>query len=132
MRTWTAESEASARGVWALLAQPEAWPQWAPHLRGAWGLGAPEVRVGASGAARLLGVVPVPARITAKREGESWTWRVGPVEFVHRVIERERGCTVAIDLRAPGPLEPAVAASYGPVIQLMLNRLARAASETAR
>src|SRR5215208_2454846 len=104
MRTWTAESEASPRAAWALLARPGAWPEWAPHLRGAWGLGSPEVRVGATGAARLLGVVPVPARITAKREGESWTWRVGPVELVHRVIGRERGCTVAIDLRAPGPL----------------------------
>jgi hypothetical protein len=132
MRTWTAESEATPRAAWALLARPESWPAWAPHLRGAWGLGSPEVRQGAVGAARLLGVVPVPARITAKRDGESWTWRVGPVEFVHRVIERERGCAVAIDLRAPAALEPAVAVTYGPVIQVMLNRLARAASGKAR
>ena len=131
MRTWTAESEATPRAAWALLARPESWPTWAPHLRGAWGLGSPEVRKGATGAARLLGVIPIPARITAKRDGASWTWRVGPVELVHRVIERERGCTVAIDLRAPAALEPAVAAAYGPVIQVMLNRLARRA-ETAR
>jgi polyketide cyclase/dehydrase/lipid transport protein len=126
MRTWTADSAASSRAAWALLARPEDWAEWAPHIRGAWGLGSPEVREGSFGAARLLGVIPVPARITAKRAGESWTWRVGPVELVHRVSEREGGCTVAIDLRA-GVLEPAVAATYGPVIQLMLNRLARAA-----
>jgi hypothetical protein len=126
MRTWTADSTASPNAAWALFARPEEWPVWAPHIRGAWGLGSPEVREGSFGAARLLGVVPVPARISAKREGESWTWRVGPVELVHRVSERPGGCTVAIDLRA-GVLEPALAASYGPVIQTMLNRLARAA-----
>ena len=37
----------------------------------------PEVRNGAVGAARLLSVIPVPAKITAKSE-RSWTWRVGP------------------------------------------------------
>src|SRR4051794_1497912 len=75
-------------------------------------------RPGAFGAARLLGVIPVPAKITAK-SGRSWTWPVGPATLAHRVIDRERGCTVAIDLRAPGPLEPLLAATYGPIIQLM-------------
>jgi hypothetical protein len=131
MRTWTADCKASPAAAWALLARPDAWPAWAPHVRGAWGLGSPEVREGAFGAARLLGVVPIPARITGKRAGSSWTWRVGPVELVHRVVERDAGCTVAIDLRAPALLEPVVAAGYGPVIQLMLDRLARR-SETAR
>src|SRR4051794_29411046 len=126
MRTWTADSYASPRAAWALLSRPDAWPAWAPHLRGAWGLGEPEVRAGALGAARLLGVIPIPAQITAKDDGRSWTWRVGPVVLVHRVIERPRGCTVAIDMRA-GPLEPALAAAYGPIIQLTLNRLARIA-----
>jgi hypothetical protein len=37
-------------------------------VRGAWGLGSPEVREGAFGFARLLGVIPVPARITAKSD----------------------------------------------------------------
>jgi len=126
MRTWTAESSAAPHVAWALLARPDAWAEWAPHVRGAWGLGSPEVRAGSFGAARLLGVIPVPAKITAKSE-RSWTWRVGPAELVHRVEARERGCTVAIDLRAPGPLEPALAAAYGPIIQRMLNRLARIA-----
>src|SRR3954447_14296251 len=100
MRTWSAGSAASPRAAWALLSRPQAWPAWAPHLRGAWGLGEPEVRAGAFGAARLFGVVPVPAQITGKREGEAWTWRVGPARMVHRVTAREQGCTVAVDLHA--------------------------------
>jgi hypothetical protein len=127
MRTWTADSDAHPQIAWALLARPGAWSSWAPHLRGAWGLGAPEVQAGAVGAARLLGVVPVPARITAESE-RSWTWRVGPAEMVHRVEPRVSGCTVAVDLRAPGPLEGLLAATYGPVIQVMLNNLARRAA----
>ena len=123
MRTFTADSAARPDVVWALLARPDAWAEWAPHVRGAWGLGAPEVRAGASGFVRLLGVIPVPARITAKDE-RSWAWRVGPMTLTHRVEPRERGCRVAIDLQAPGPLEPVLAATYGPVIQLMVNRLA--------
>jgi hypothetical protein len=126
MRTWTADSAASPPIAWALLSRPGAWSAWAPHVRGAWGLGTPEVREGAFGAARLLGVVPVPAKITAK-SAQSWTWRVGLVDMVHRVEPRGEGCTIAIDLSAPGPLEPALAATYGPVIQLMIGRLARLA-----
>jgi hypothetical protein len=122
MRTWTATSDASPETAWALLARPDAWSSWAPHIRGAWGLGSPEVRPGAFGAARLLGVIPVPAKITA-RSARSWTWRVGPAELDHRVSEAPGGCVVSIALRAPGPLEPLLAATYGPVIQLMLNRL---------
>jgi hypothetical protein len=130
MRTFTADSTAPPDAAWTLLARPDAWSVWAPHLRGAWGLGSPEVRVGARGFARLLGVIPVPAKITAKRE-RSWTWRVGPMTLAHRVIPRADGCTVAIDLAAPGPLEPLLAATYGPIIQLMLDRLA-SRSEAAR
>jgi hypothetical protein len=47
--------------------------------------------------------------------------------LAHRVEPRPKGSRVAIDLSAPGPLEPALAATYGPVIQLMLNRLAQRA-----
>jgi hypothetical protein len=87
------------------------------------------VRAGACGAARLLGVVPVPVKVTAKRDGRSWTWRVGGVaEMAHRVEPRAGGgCEVAVDLRAPGHLEPALATAYGPVIGVMVRRLARAA-----
>jgi hypothetical protein len=128
VRTWTADSTARPAAAWALISRPRAWPAWAPHIRGAWNLGDGEVRLGAVGAARLLGIVPVPARITAKEPRRSWTWQVGPVRMTHRVTPRRGGCTVAIELSAPGPLEPAVALTYGPVIALALRRLARVAA----
>jgi hypothetical protein len=110
------------------MARPARWHEWAPHVRGAVGLGSPEVRPGATGVVRLLGVVPVPARIVAKRAGREWSWRVGPVLLVHRVEPRTTGCEVAVDLSAPGPLEPLLATAYGPVIAAMVRRLARVAA----
>jgi len=132
VRTWTAESDGSPRAAWALMARPEAWPAWAPHMRGAIGVGRPEVREGATGLARVLGVVPVPVHVNAKRDGRSWTWWVPPgVEIVHRVVPRPGGCTVAMDLRGPAGVEAVLAATYGPVVQVCLNRLARVAARHA-
>jgi hypothetical protein len=127
MRTYRAKSRAPVAAAWALMARPGRWHEWAPHLRGAWGLGEPEVEVGARGAARLLGAVPVPAVITAKDPGRAWAWRVGPADLAHRVEPRGRGCEVAIDLSAPGPLEAALAATYGPLIGVLVRNLARVA-----
>ena len=132
MSTYTATVDARVEDVWSLLARPGRWAEWAPHLRGAWGLGAPEVRPGARGAVRLLGVVPVPATITAKKPGRSWTWRVGPAELVHRVEPHGEGSLVAIDLHAPMPLEGLLAATYGPLIALLVRNLARVAERPGR
>lgn len=111
--------------TWALIARPARWHEWAPHLRGAWGLDDPvtgEVEPGRRGAVKLLGAVPVPVAITAKDPGRSWTWRVGGVvEMGHRV---EPGCAV-IELRAPTPIEAALGATYGPLIRVLLGRLSR-------
>lgn len=129
MRTFSAATSAPPEVAWELLARPESWSRWSPHVRGAWGLGGPEVRDGAAGAVRLLGLLPVPARITGKR-GRSWTWRVGfgLAEMVHRVEPRPSGgCVVALDLIAPGPLERALALAYGPLIEVSLRRLVQAA-----
>jgi hypothetical protein len=134
VRTFTVTSAAPARVAWRLIARPAEWPAWSPHVAGAWGLGEPEVHAGALGAARLLGVVPVPARITAKRAGRGWDWSVGPglVRMAHRVEPRGRdGCEIAIDLTAPPVLEQVVAASYGPLIRRALERLAREAEARA-
>ena len=115
---------AAPAAAWALMAQPARWPEWAPHIGGAWGLGDPEVVLGRIGAARLFGLLPVPARITGKTAGRDWTWQVGPVTMRHRVGPG----VVAIDLHAPGPLEPAIAAAYGPVIRWSLRRRAQRAA----
>lgn len=132
MRTWSASSSASPEAAWTLLARPGSWSEWAPHVRGGWGLGAPEVRTGAVGAARLLGALPVPAKIVAKRPGRSWTWQVGfgLVEMAHRVEPRgDGGCVISIDLEAPAFLERALSVGYGPVIQATLERLGRKAAQ---
>lgn len=93
-------------------------------MRGAWGLGDFEVEQGASGAARLFGVVPVPATITRKRPGRSWAWQVGPVEMDHRLIPQRRGTVVEVTVDASAPLELALRGAYGPVMRVALRRLA--------
>jgi hypothetical protein len=130
MRTYEATCDVPPRLAWPYLARPALWSAWAPHLRGAWGLGDPEVEAGARGAARLLGVIPVPARVVAKEDERSWTWRVGPATMVHRVEPAADGArsVVAVDLSAPAPIEAALAATYGPVIQALVRNLARVAA----
>jgi hypothetical protein len=119
--------------AWRLMARPEHWPDWSPHVRGAWGLADRDgwVREGASGAARLLGVVPVPAKVVAVVEGRSWTWRVGPVDMEHRVEPDADGpgCTVAVTMQAPAPVEAALRVSYGPAVGLLMRNLARIARQ---
>jgi hypothetical protein len=136
MRTYEAASTAPPEVAWALMARPGRWHEWAPQLRGAWGLGEPEVRAGSLGAARLLGALPLPARVTDKQPGRAWTWRLGlgVVELVHRVEPQGgegEGSVIAVDLLAPGPLEPVAAAVYGPVVSFTLERLAREAERDA-
>jgi hypothetical protein len=126
--TYEAHSSASAARAWELMAQPARWREWAPHIRGAWRLGSPEVQVGRRGLVRILGAPVVPAKITRKRAGRMWAWKVGPVELVHRVAPRSGGSTVAIDIQAPAALEPVLRATYGPVVGLLVNRLAKAAA----
>ncbi len=128
MLSYEAESSAPAEQVWPLLARPSRWHEWAPHVRGASGLGDDEVEPGRKGAAKLMGVVPVPVEVTNKDEGRSWTWKVGPISMVHRVRPRADGTSVVgVDVHAPAPLEPALAATYGPVVDLLVHHLARTA-----
>ena len=124
MRTWTADSAGSPSEAWDLISRPGRWHEWAPHVRGAWGLG-DVVRAGDTGAVRLLGAIPVPVQITAVDAPRSWSWRVGAlVEMDHRVIARPGGLAAELDLRAPAPLEAGLALAYGPLIALSLRRLA--------
>ena len=128
MLRYEAVSTADADAAWALLARPGRWQEWSPHVRGACGLGEPEVRRGAIGAVRLLGVVPVPARIVDVVPRSSWSWQVGPVLMDHRVTPRPGGgCVIGIDLTARAPVEAVLRASYGPVVAALLVRLARVA-----
>ena len=128
MLRYEAESSAPPRVVWPLLAEPARWHEWAPHVRGAIRLGAPEVEAGRVGVVRLAGVVPVPARITAKQAGRSWTRRVGAVTLHHEVRRRRGGSIVALEIEANGAVEAGLRATYGPLCALLIRRLARRAA----
>jgi len=128
MLSYEARSAADPAAAWSLVAEPGRWHEWAPHVRGAWGLGDPEVRRGARGAARLLGVLPVPARVTAVAEGRSWTWNVGLMELDHRVDpDGSGGSIVGTDIRAAPAVEAVLRLTYGPAVAMLMRNLARVA-----
>ena len=132
MGHYEAFSDAGPETIWPLLACPPRWHEWTPHVRGAWGLGWPQVREGAVGAVRLLGVVPVPAQITAVDPGRSWSWRVAGLASVEHLVEpTPGGSRVTMTLDAPGPLGRALDAAYGPVVQALTEHLARVAEDEA-
>jgi hypothetical protein len=125
------ESSADPAAAWALLARPDRWSEWAPHIRGAWGLGSPEVQPGRRGLVRVLGVVPVPVTVIAKRPGRSWTWQVGPARLKHAVepLSSDRGCVISITIEAPRSVEATFALTYGPLVGLLVRNLARVAPD---
>src|SRR3954451_11871798 len=65
VRAVSADLDISPERAWDLYAHPRAWPAWAPHMRGAWGLtnGAGEVKPGARGVV-WLGLAPIPVKRT--------------------------------------------------------------------
>lgn len=86
------------------------------------------MRAGARGAAMLLGVLPVPAKILHKEAGRSWSWLVGPLTIEHRVEPVDQGCEIVFEGGAARNLR-VVATLYAPVMHLMAARLARRAEE---
>jgi hypothetical protein len=117
--------------AWPLLAQPARWPAWAPHIRGAVGLGSPEVQRGRRGVVLVAFVVPVPVRVSAKQDGRSWDWQTGPMTIRHGVEPHESGCRLLIEIEAPRPLESVISVTYGPLIRWVLLRLAALAAEAS-
>ncbi|MBO9533137.1 MAG: SRPBCC family protein [Solirubrobacteraceae bacterium] len=130
-----AMSSADPEVAWALLSEPARWREWAPHLRGASGLGSPAVEGSALGVAWLAGLVPVPVRVELverSAERSHWEWKAGVVHFDHAVRPLPGGrCSVSITLRAPWPLERALAVSYWLLVRVLVDRLARVAEREA-
>lgn len=128
MRSVAADLDITPERAWQLYAQPEEWPSWAPLLRGASGLTGyrGEVRAGARGLVWVLGVAPLPAKITWVDRGHSWSWRVGPIDMDHVVEPRDDGgCRVALVFRGPALLEKLIATVYGAPARLLLRNMGR-------
>ena len=122
-----AAGSAPADAVWNLIARPDQWHRWSPHVRGAEGLGTPEVRAGASGHVVLVGGAKLPAEILSVEPGRSWTWRVGGLVLEHIVTTAPDEVKLEMPVRATRPLWKPVAAAYQPVVNLIARRIVRLA-----
>lgn len=132
MLRYSTPSAADPDVAWALLSQPARWHEWSPHVRGAWGLGQPEVEGSALGAVRLLGVLPVPARINLVEKSwmrRHWVWSIGLISFDHTVRRDPDGCTIAISCHAPWAIERVIAVTYWPLVKRFVDRLATVAEQ---
>jgi hypothetical protein len=128
VRSVAADLDISPERAWNLYSHPAAWPAWAPHLRGASGLTGHggEVRAGARGLVWVLGVVPLPVKVTWVDRGNSWSWKVGPVEMDHVVESRENGgCRVALVFHGSSLVEQLCLALYGGPAHLFLRNMGR-------
>lgn len=109
--------------VWERYAELDAWPSWAPQIRGVDADG-PRLAVGRCGVVRALGGVPVRFVVTAVDErARRWSWvaRVGPVTLSlhHAVDALDGGTRAGLVLEGPRP----VVAAYAPLTRLALARL---------
>ena len=127
MRVHAIETDAPPERVWALIARPERWGRWSPYVRGAMGLGSPEVVEGASGHVVLRGGVRLAARITEVVPNESWSWRVGGLHVRHSV--RPAGTGSRIEHVVEGSSRPwsIAALAYAPIVGLIARNIARVA-----
>jgi hypothetical protein len=113
--------------LWALVARPDLWHRWSPHVRGAEGLGSPEVERGAKGDVLLRGGIRLPAEITEVIPGRSWSWRVGGIIVHHVVTPSGQGSELAMPVEHEGRLWAPAAVAYAPLVGLIARRIARVA-----
>ncbi|MGE5407732.1 MAG: SRPBCC family protein [Syntrophothermus sp.] len=127
-RVHAVDCDAPPDRLWALVARPDRWAEWSPHVKGADGLGAPEVAAGASGHVILRGGLRIPARVTQVSPGESWSWQVGGL-VVHHTVRPLPGGRSRLEQVVEGTARPwsAVALAYGPVVGLIGRNVARVA-----
>ncbi len=123
----SAESSATPEQMWFLVARPDQWSKWSPHVRGAEGLGSPEVREGAKGSVVLRGGIRVPAEITEVVAGQSWSWKVGGIVVHHRVTAIPGGSRLEMPVESSGGAWGPAAALYAPVVGRIARHIARVA-----
>lgn len=127
MTRQTHPCDASPAKLWELVARPDLWSRWSPYVRGAEGLGSPEVKAGARGQVILRGGLRIPAEITRVEPGHSWSWRVGGIVVDHIVEAAGDGSRLAMPVHAgSAPWTPA-AIAYAPVVGLIARRIVRVA-----
>jgi hypothetical protein len=125
------ECSASPEELWALVARPGQWHRWSPYVKGAEGLGSPEVEEGAHGKVLLKGGLRLSARITEVIAGSSWTWRVGGIVVHHIVSPAPGGSRLEMPVEAGSkPWTPA-ALAYAPIVGLIARRIAQVAERAS-
>jgi hypothetical protein len=123
------ECAARPARLWELVARPDLWSRWSPYVRGAEGLGSPEVEQGARGKVVLRGGIRVPAEILEVSPGRSWSWQVGGIVVHHIVTPAPGGSRLVMSVEPNGTLWTPAALAYAPVVNLIARRVAQAAEE---
>jgi uncharacterized protein YndB with AHSA1/START domain len=124
------EAAAPAAEVWSLLAEPARWREWSPYVRGAEGLGEPEVEARAVGKVILLGGVRLDAEILDVVPGRSWTWRVGGMRVRHEVEPTAKGTRFTMAPEGDGPFWGPAALIYRLPTALIERNVARVAKRS--
>ena len=132
--TVRAQGPASPPTVWEAYADPQRWPQWAPHIRRVDAIG--RLRPGLTG--QVFSLVPLVAPpvsftvtdVDARARRWSWNTVLGPlrVSFDHGVDPDETGSRTWLTMHGPLPL----LLIYAPLARLALHRLVRTRSEIPR
>jgi hypothetical protein len=124
------ETAAPPAAVWSLLAEPARWHEWSPYVRGAEGLGAPQVEAGAVGSVVLLGGVRLDAEILEVVPGWSWTWQVGALRVRHGVEPTPGGTRLSMTPEGEGPIWSPAALLYRLPTALIERNVARVAKRS--
>ncbi|HSJ18179.1 MAG TPA: SRPBCC family protein [Solirubrobacterales bacterium] len=127
MRVRAVQCRAPVEVVWGLLARPDRWTEWSPHVRGAEGLGSPEVVAGASGHVVLRGGIRLPAQITEVEPGRSWSWEVGGLRVRHAVRTADGGSLIEHTVGGAAGIWSVAALAYAPIVGLIARNIARVA-----
>jgi uncharacterized protein YndB with AHSA1/START domain len=114
--------------LWSLVARPDRWHEWSPHVRGAEGLGSPEVEAGSKGVVALRGGITLPAEVIEVVPGRSWSWRVGGIVVDHVVRPAASGgSSLEMKVGSTGRAWSLAARAYAPVVGLIARHIVRVA-----